>query len=74
MFRVYSGPSGREQISPLEKEHLLFKEFSNLDEAFDWAGHISQTGRGALLIEGDDGTRLDAHAIANALRYRSTAH
>jgi hypothetical protein len=69
MFKVYSGPPG-EKISPLEKDRLLFKEFASLDEAFNWAGHISDTGRAALLIEGDDGTRLSAHEIANALRHR----
>lgn len=74
MFRVYSGPSGKERVSPLEKEHLLFKEFPSLDEAFGWAGHVSKTGRAALLIEGDDGTRLDAHEIASALRQLSDAH
>jgi len=73
MFRVYSGPSGMEQISPLEKERLLFKEFASLDEAFSWAGHISDTGRATLLIEGDDGTRLSAHDIASALRHRDGA-
>ncbi|MEA2975967.1 MAG: hypothetical protein QOF19_1487 [Alphaproteobacteria bacterium] len=71
MFRVYSGPSGKEKISPLEKQHLLFKEFADLDEAFGWARHISDTGRAALLIEGDDGTQLSAHEIASALRHRA---
>jgi hypothetical protein len=71
MYRVYSGPSGQDRISPLDKERVLFKEFPSLDEAFGWAGHIIKTGRAALLIEGDDGTRLDAHEIANALRQLS---
>jgi hypothetical protein len=74
MYRVYSGPAGKEKISPFEKEHLLFKEFSSLDDAFGWAGHVSKTGRTALLIEGDDGTRLDAHEIAGALRHREGMH
>jgi hypothetical protein len=69
MFRVYSGPSGQERISPVEKERMLFKEFGSLDAAFSWASHLSDTGRAALLIEGDDGTRLDAHEIANALHH-----
>ncbi len=73
MFKVYSGPSGKDKISPLEKEHLLFKECASLDEAFSWAGHISDTGRAALLIEGDDGTRLTRREIANALRHRDDA-
>jgi hypothetical protein len=70
MFKVYSGPNGQEKISPLEKDRLLFKEFASLDEAFGWAGHISSSGRAALLIEGDDGTRLNAHEIADALHQR----
>lgn len=74
MFRVYSGPSGKEPISPLEKEHMLFKEFSTLDEALGWASHIAKTGRAALSIEGDDGTRLGTHEIASALRHREDAH
>ncbi len=74
MFRVYSGPSGKDRISPLEKERLLFKEFENLDEALGWASHIAKTGRAALMIEGDDGTRLGAHEIAGALRHREGVH
>lgn len=69
-YRVYSGPHGVESISPLEKEKLLFKEFELLDDAFAWAKHVGTTGRVALLIEGDDGTRLTKHEIASALRYR----
>ena len=33
-----------------------------------WAHHVEQTGRVPLLIEGDDGTRMDRRAIADALR------
>jgi hypothetical protein len=69
-YRVYSGPSGAERISPLEKDRLLFKEFSALDDAFAWAEHVGTTGRVALLIEGDDGTQLTKHEIAGALRHR----
>jgi hypothetical protein len=69
-YRVYSGPSGKDSISPLEKEQLLFKEFGMLDDAFAWAQHVGTTGRVALLIEGDDGTHLTKHEIASALRHR----
>ena len=69
-YRVYSGPSGTESVSPTEKDKLLFKEFGNLDGAFAWAQHIGATGRIALLIEGDDGTHLTKHEIASALRHR----
>jgi hypothetical protein len=69
-YRVYSGPSGTQSISPLEKDKLLFKEFGILDEAFAWAEHVGTTGRVALLIEGDDGTHMTKHEIASALRHR----
>lgn len=67
-YRVYSGPRGSESISPLEKDRHLYKEFSSLDEAMSWAGHINKSGRVALLIEGDDGTRLTKQQIVTALK------
>jgi hypothetical protein len=67
-FRVYSGPKGSSDVSPLEKSQMLFKEFTGLDEALSWAHHLEQTGRTPLLIEGDDGTRMDRRAVAGALR------
>ncbi|HZP69128.1 MAG TPA: hypothetical protein VFB29_04215 [Pseudolabrys sp.] len=47
---------------------MLFKEMATLDEAILWARHVERTGRTPLLIEGDDGTRMDRRAIANALK------
>ena len=67
-FRVYSGPRGSQAISPLEKDRHLFKEFGILDEAMSWARHINNGGRVALLIEGDDGTRLTKRQIVTALK------
>jgi hypothetical protein len=67
-YRVYSGPRGSESISPLEKDRHLFKEFGVLDEAMGWARHINDSGRVALLIEGDDGTRLTKQQIVTALK------
>jgi len=67
-YRVYSGPKGSADISPMEKERLLFKEFTTLDEALSWSQHIESQGRVPLLIEGDDGTRMNKRAIADALR------
>ena len=32
-YRVYSGPKGSADVSPLEKSQLLFKEFALLDDA-----------------------------------------
>jgi hypothetical protein len=71
VFRVYSGPPGTETVSPLDKDHMLFKEFATYDEALSWAGHIKDTGRVALLIEDDSGaTRLDKRDIAAILGQR----
>jgi hypothetical protein len=67
-YRVYSGPKGSPDVSPLEKSQLLFKEFAVLDDALSWARHLEGTGRSPLLIEGDDGTRMNRRAIIDALR------
>jgi hypothetical protein len=66
-YRVYSGPKGSGDLTPLEKDHLLFKAFGDLDEALAWSRHVQTAGRVPLLIEGDDGTRLNKRAIADAL-------
>ncbi len=68
-YRVYSGPRGSEAISPLEKDRLLYKELSTLDEALSWSRHIGDRGGVVLLIEGDDGTSLSKTDVANALRH-----
>jgi hypothetical protein len=67
-YRVYSGPKGSDDISPLAKEKMLFKEFTSMDEALSWSRHVEKEGRTPLLIEGDDGTRMDRRAIVDALR------
>jgi hypothetical protein len=67
-YRVYSGPKGSADVAPLAKEQMLFKEFAALDDALSWARHLEQGGRIPLLLEGDDGTRMDRRAIADALR------
>lgn len=64
-YRVYSGPKGSEDVTPLGKS--LYKECAALDEALSWARHLSRGGRVPLLIEGDDGTRLDRREIGSAL-------
>ena len=77
-YRVYSGPRGSQAILPLEKDRYLFKELSMLDQALGWARHINAGGRVALLIEGDDGTRLNKQQIAATLTHpeagKSTEH
>ena len=66
-YRVYSGPKGTPSFSAIDKQQMLYKEFSALDEALAWAGHIDKSGRVALMIEGDDGTRMDRREIGAAL-------
>jgi hypothetical protein len=72
-YRVYSGPRGSATITPLERERMLFKEFDTLDGAFSWGRHLAASGRVPLLIEGDDGTRLDKQDIAAALAHAEHA-
>ena len=67
-YRVYSGPKGSDEISPVAKDKMLFKEFTTIDQALSWSRHVEKEGRTPLLIEGDDGTRMDRRAIADALR------
>lgn len=67
-YRVYSGPMGSGDISPFAKEQMLFKEFAAFDEALAWARHVELSGRVPLLLEGDDGRRMDRRAIGDALR------
>jgi hypothetical protein len=67
-YRVYSGPKGSDDVSPLTKDRMLFKEFTSMDEALSWARHLEQSDRVPLLIEGDDGTRMDRRSVVNALR------
>ena len=68
-YRVYVGPPGTENISPIEKGDFLFKEFASLDDAFGWARHVNGSGRVTLLIDGDDGTSLTKQEIAAALHH-----
>ena len=66
-YRVFSGPPGSGDVSAAQRDPMLFKELATLDEALSWARHLNKGGRTPLLIEGDDGTRLDKRAIADAL-------
>jgi hypothetical protein len=73
-YKVYSGPRGSQPISPLDKDKHLFKEFGSLDEAMAWARHVNNGGRVALLVEGDDGTRLTKQQIVTALKNPDSEH
>ena len=68
-YRAYSGPRGSGGVAPLEQDRLLYKEFDTLDDALGWARHLNESGRTILLIEGDDGTRLDKREILAALNH-----
>ena len=67
-YRLYSGPVGSEDISPIEQGGL-YKEFARLDEALSFAQHLKSHDRVALILEGDDGTRMNRREIAAALLY-----
>jgi hypothetical protein len=67
-YRVYSGPTGTGDVSLVRQDQMLFKEFASLDEALAWARHLDKGGRTPLLIEGDDGTRMNKREIGEALR------
>jgi hypothetical protein len=66
-YRVFSGPKGTPSFSAIDKEQMLYKEFGAFDEALAWAGHVDKSGHTALMIEGDDGTRMDRREIGAAL-------
>jgi hypothetical protein len=68
-FRTYSGPRGASPATALERDHALFKEFDSLDGALGWARHLDGRGLTALLIEGDDGTRMTKQEIVAALHH-----
>jgi hypothetical protein len=68
-FRAYSGPHGAGPVTALEKHHALFKEFETLDGALGWARRLDDRGLTALLIEGDDGTRMTKQEIIAALQH-----
>jgi len=67
-YRIYSGPRGSQDVSPIGKRQMLFKEFGALDDALSWARQLEQGGRSPLLIEGDDDTRLDRRALRVGMR------
>src|SRR5262245_50751598 len=71
-YKVFTGPPGAEKVSPIEKDRSLFKEVDDLDQALSFAHHVQKNGTVPLLIEGDDGTRLDKKQIATALQHRGS--
>jgi hypothetical protein len=71
-YKVFTGAPGAETLSPVDKDRWLFKEFASLDEALAWAQGVKKRGAVPLLIEGDDGTRLDKYQVATALQHRES--
>lgn len=69
-YRAYYGTSGAERIPPLEKDRWPFKEFSDLDQALEWARSAAAKGTAVLAIDGDDGTQIGRDEIAAALAGR----
>ena len=68
-YRVYSGPRGSDMFAPIDKDKMLFKQFSGFDEALAWARHVKSEGRVVLMIDGDDGTCLTRTDVVAALNY-----
>ena len=69
-YRAYYGMQGTDRISPLEKERWPTKQFSDLDQALEWASCVARKGTSVLAIDGDDGTQLTRHELAAALSGR----
>jgi hypothetical protein len=69
-FKVYSGPGGSDTVAPINRDRMLFKQFSNFDDALSWASHIQHTGRVAVLIEDESGRTFNKREIAAALAQR----
>ncbi len=69
-FKVYSGPVGSDAVAPINRDRMLFKEFSNFDDALSWVSHIQHTGRVAVLIVDENGRTFDKREIAAALAQR----
>jgi hypothetical protein len=65
-YRLYLGPATAEDLKPSERGGALFKEFRLLDDAIQFARHLERKDRVALLLEGDDGTRMNRREIAQA--------
>ena len=68
-YRLYSGPRGAEPIRAIDKDKMLFKSFTSLDEALGFARHLERVGQIALLIEGDDGSSFERKEIAALLQH-----
>ena len=71
-YRAYIGTRGSGLIPSPEKDRWPFREFSDLDQALEWAGRVATRGSVVLAIDGDDGTQLTKREVAAALAGRDT--
>lgn len=65
-YRLYPGPAGAEDLKTSDRS-ALYKEFRLFDDAIQFARGLQRRGRVALLLEGDDGTRMNRREIAAAV-------
>src|SRR5436853_6334727 len=65
MYKIYwaDGPVGPEIV--VRKRHLPRRQYRRVEDALGWARRVAAEGGTAWLIEGDDGTRLGRHEIAD---------
>ena len=70
-FRAYFGAPGSGPVPSLEKDRWRRREFTDLDQALEWANSVTKKGTVVLAIDGDDGTQLTKQEIAAALAGRS---
>ena len=69
-YRAYYGTSASDQVPALQKDRWPFREFTDLDQALQWATSVAGKGTAVLAIDGDDGTMLGRQEIAAALAAR----
>jgi hypothetical protein len=69
-YRLYLGPAGAEELKSSEGG-ALYKEFRLFDDALHFARSLRRKDRVALLLEGDDGTRMNRREIAAAVEQNS---
>lgn len=69
-YRAYYGTDASEKVPALQKDRWPFREFSDLDQALQWAATVASKGTSVLEIDGDDGTQLGRDEIAAAIAGR----
>ena len=66
-YRVYSGERDARGLSPRDRSRTPYTEFDYAEDALLWAQRLREHGRVALLVIGDDGTRMGKQEIADAI-------